>query len=730
MKQRIDDHLGGIERPFSRFPGTVALGSTGRRLWADYLFPEPGFRGRFGYIHTADIRSLLTLRFEREDGEAVRWRQVTHRWHPSYLALEYASPEASVSELKFITADDVAVTLFTVKARTALTVRGRLSREPWVGGTIHGEPAFAAAACSDSGLLGSGVRLGADSPCRFAAAAAVASSAEEASRRAAWWAARANPLEEHGRQFDAWFDACPDFRCSDPYLTRMWYYRWFLLRCNMAEPASGFLQHPCFFDGRHGIVADDAVAGEESTVYGFSAFSTCNANHSLAELKWHGDDSLFRSALENFFASQPLDVSDEYYSAYGRKVVYSPPGMFVSTIRADSLAGTFHPHFIPQLVREFHQVHPDPAWLRRALPHLGEDVDAWITHLSGPDMLPVCETHGNTAMEYQPSFFYFAGYPEMEEGYRSSLEHETPLKRTDVAAFLHANLTAVGRLCLEAGQEAEGRAYLREAARLAGRIEQVLYDPRRRFFYDAHYETGEKALCEVVSGFWPLFLSDEPPPRRLARIFDHLIDEREFWTPFPAPSASRTCPVYAADNTWRGRRVHMCLWNGPVWPYADSFLARAFARAARMHRRRYERAYADFMKRFARLMFRSQDMEKPCVVEHYNPETGAPLSTEDDYLHSHFNDLIVRELCGVRLGGAPPGGAAASDRGSAPADVLTVDPLDFGLESFSLENLRYRGRRVDIASEGPVLEVFVDGKLRAGSRRSPGDPRERLRIEL
>lgn len=699
-REGIDSVLGNIRRPFSRFPDTLLVSSTGERLWCDYVFPEPGFRGRFGYVHCTDLRVLFEITVE-SGGRPVRWNAREHAWFPSHLRLELRGEGVELWEDKLVTADDCAVSVLRVTNRggSPLVLRVRSHDAAIDGRTFHGTRPRVATACRPAGLSAGGARVEVGGTLEAVVALAFADSAPEAARRAASRLGAADPAAQHAAEYQAWFDLCPTLAASDEGLVRMWWYRWFLLRHAMSIPRTGFLPFACFYDGRHGIVPDGSRAGEEKLTYGFSSFSTCNATHSLAELKWYRDPSLFRGSVDTLLLTQEQDVSDEYYTASGRRVVYSPPGMFVSVIHADRLAGTFHPHIVQHHVRELSCIHEEPEWLEAVVPGLCRDVESWYRYLTpsggAGDLLPICETHGNTAMEYQPSFFAFSGFPEMEVGYRNSLAHETPLKRADLAAFLHANTAAAAGLCAATGRQGQATALAARAQALERSIMGKMWDPERRFFYDLRHDTDEPALVRQVGGFWPMFLSGRVPGAAALEAFDCLFDPSEFWTAAPCPTAARSCPVYAPDNTWRGKRVHMCLWNGPMWPYATSFLLSALSTAARHDRPRWERGFAELFRRFTRTMTRGGDPALPCVVEHYNPETGAPLSTEDDYFHSHWIDLVVKNLAGVR---------------PERTDALVLDPLDMGVESFDLDGLVFRGHEIRVSRDGGPTTVRCDGE--------------------
>jgi hypothetical protein len=212
-------------------------------------------------------------------------------------------------------------------------------------------------------------------------------------------------------------------------------------------------------------------------------------------------------------------------------------------------------------------------------------------------------------------------------------------------------------------------------------------------------------------GFYPFFalLANE----KHLGIFEHLANEKEFWTPWPAPTVSKDCPAYSPTPHWKvgphasrqKPNLYRCSWNGPVWPLANSLLAESLARAAKMSGdAKLVRLFSQFIRKFALLHFKDQDIDSPWLVEHYNPVTGEPLSPCHDYFHSWFNDLIIRHIVGF----------TPRDDGK-----LELHPVDIGLNEFAMEGIYYRGMNIDIKwlrpgkkrrSRNEGYSLFVNGK--------------------
>ena len=60
-RRTIDTYLQHKNRTLRTRPGKLLLGSTGARLFADYLDPAPGFIGRIDFIHKLNLPGIFTF---------------------------------------------------------------------------------------------------------------------------------------------------------------------------------------------------------------------------------------------------------------------------------------------------------------------------------------------------------------------------------------------------------------------------------------------------------------------------------------------------------------------------------------------------------------------------------------------------------------------------------------------------------------------------------------------
>lgn len=223
---RMDDLL---RRPYS---ATTPLGCAGDIVRADA--PQDwGFRGgvHLGSPQTPQGIGPFTLTLS-VDGEAVTPGDALYR--PSHVTLNGRHEESGlqVTEDKFITDDDVIVSVISLRNPGEVTVTVELDYTWGIasGATeIAGRSLFVRREAPPGDDLVQSLPSGARRSMVFAVA--VAPSREEAVYRASYWRDRENPVYAQATAYQNWFEEnAPRFDCSDPWLTKLWYHRWAAVR--------------------------------------------------------------------------------------------------------------------------------------------------------------------------------------------------------------------------------------------------------------------------------------------------------------------------------------------------------------------------------------------------------------------------------------------------------------------------------------------------------------------
>ncbi len=470
----------------------------------------------------------------------------------------------------------------------------------------------------------------------------------------------AGPLLRSERGWQAFFEGLPRFRCSDPYLEKYYYYRFFGLRLNAFDTGGRFnLARPGIFEGintgwfRHQI--------------------SYSAQAHLREARWLHDPALAQGSLENFAATQRADGS--FVGG-----IMTGPGA-----RADN--GSLYHGDWGAALRGLHAVHPDEAFLRRMFPAL-VGYAGYYQRAHDADGTHLYDVHNQAETGQE----YMARYQFVDP--RADLWGPLRLKGVDATVYAYHLFRCLEWLAPLLG-EALPAGFTGEAEAIAAAVRERMWDPDIGFFLDVHPLTGERCPSKAAVGFYP-FLSDIPGREHL-RAFDHLFNPDEFWTPCPLPATSLDDPTFNAEGEWKDRR-HNCPWNGRAWLMTTSHVAQALAHTAqRFDEPRLAAQAAELLRRWVHSLYLDGDLARPTSYEYYNPFTGAApfFRGTDDYMHSWISDLLVQFVAGLQ--------PSVDGR-------LVIHPLPFGLDSFSLENARVQGHDVSITWRvGEGLSVRVDG---------------------
>lgn len=187
-------------------------------------------------------------------------------------------------------------------------------------------------------------------------------------------------------------------------------------------------------------------------------------------------------------------------------------------------------------------------------------------------------------------------------------------------------LRRLGPLCRAAGYpEHEAREFEDRAGRVVAALEAKSWDPEAGVFWDlaGWSETPERIL--TFTSLFPLVLAELDPAKATRLIDDHLLNEREFWLPYPIPTVAATEPSF--DPDWKTRTT----WRGPSWVAVNWYLYWGL----RDHGR------PDVASELARRTI--EMVGRGGMREFYNPLTGAGEGARDFGMSTIVLDLIDAE---------------------------------------------------------------------------------------
>ena len=460
-----------------------------------------------------------------------------------------------------------------------------------------------------------------------------------------------------------WFEMVPYFECSDPFIEKIYWYRWYQIKLNLVRIRKGNHPYPCVFEG----------------IDGFRYHILYSTPFINMDLRWLTDSRYAYSNTLGLLHNQNNDGSIPWYSGISYKV------------------GTGQ-GFVTTSAWEIYKVRPSKKWLNKIYPKLKKVQEFWDKYRD-PDNDGLYDTvnHWETGQEFNPRYCVFSEHCEFDE-FR--------LETVDASVYAYARMRDLSKMATILGKEDESLIWKDEAEKTKSAILKLLWSEKDAFFYDIDSITHEKTFVKTPNGFYP-FWGRFGQERHLTIFEKHLFNENEFWTPYPLPSLSKDHPWFSSQGIWRDKIRHSCPWNGRTWPANVSHVIDALGYAIERFKaaEKYKSGFVEFFNRFVRMLFFNNDPKLPNTFEYYNPFTGQPAYFRgvDDYLHSWIIDLIVKYVAGIR-----------------PMDEkkLKINPMPFDVEYFTLKHVKYKNHLIDVAWRKSKFDkypkgysVYLDGQL-------------------
>ncbi|MBD3191541.1 MAG: hypothetical protein GF308_12905 [Candidatus Heimdallarchaeota archaeon] len=458
------------------------------------------------------------------------------------------------------------------------------------------------------------------------------------------------------------FHSVPHFSCSDPYLERYYWYRWYGLFQNKIEENSFNHRYPCICEG----------------IDYFRGHISYSAQCHVLETRWMNNPQLAQGSILGLFEHQKEN------------------GFLPGRIDAGRIwENTFYHADWGRVILALHQIHPDMKFLEKIYPKLVLylqyfDLERDKANIGLYDVID----HWETGQEFNRRYQVINPKADQGEKFR--------MKGVDATVYIYNLQKTLARIAQLLSKEKDAKKFEQQAKKTGEAILKYMWDPDEKLFFDLDSESLESTGVKTPNAFY-VFLTDLPKQKHLPALTNHLFNKDEFWTTWPVPSVSLTDSEFNAEAEWKGRRRN-CPWSGRVWPMTNSHICDALGITANRFQGIFREKLVELLSRFVRMMFFNQNPQKPNCFEHYNPHTGKPSTYRgiDDYQHSWVVDLIIKYVVGFR-----------------PAKSgFIVDPLDFRLAYFTIHNIPLRGHEVSIIwrtkeIDGylPGLSVFVDGHL-------------------
>jgi putative isomerase len=247
-----------------------------------------------------------------------------------------------------------------------------------------------------------------------------------------------------------------------------------------------------------------------------------------------------------------------------------PSGMISRSVPSNEYHGPEHVKpFLSQIAVLVERFYGETDWIlnEHSFPRLRSYLDYWLQAMDGNgDGLSEWMSAPHTGMDNQHER---AGYwlDRFSEG-------------VDLNCYLVRECRAFARLASLRGEAALATEYTAAADARAERIREVLWDERDGFFYDGNARFGEvfkspkagwgainrvnERLIRVksVAAFTTLWAGVATPEQARRMVVEHLLNPREFWSPYPAAALAKSERWYSRDPMPCDMG---CGWRAQTW---------------------------------------------------------------------------------------------------------------------------------------------------------------------
>jgi len=423
------------------------------------------------------------------------------------------------------------------------------------------------------------------------------------------------------RDWDWYKENIPFFECPDAEINTTYYYRWELVTKHLTygSPNSGysfteFIDRP-FWSGAYGSIS-------------------CPAGHQLYEIRWLRDARFARD-----------------YSRYWFRTPGAEPRRYGC--------------WLADAVWAVQMVHPDDPFVKELLPDLENNFQGWEKRQVVPQIGLFWQNGHDDGMEYNITSRQTEDIVRGANGYRPSFN-----------SYMYADALAISHIAALAGDEATARFYAEKAASIKEKVQKLLWDARREFFFPMFRRDEKDANGNVVKantltyqsgkfagnshgreeiGFVPWQF--ELPDSGYESAWKLLMDRDYFFADFGPTTVERHDPQFILQRT-------CCWWSGQSWPYATTQTLKALANLLHDYKQQFV-TRADYFKLLGIYTRSHRKNGRPYIAEAAHPDSGSweghdSYNHSEHYFHSGYNDLIITGLIGLK---------------PRADDVVEIDPL-------------------------------------------------------
>ncbi len=464
-----------------------------------------------------------------------------------------------------------------------------------------------------------------------------------------------------------WFEKnIPFFDCSDPQITRIYYYRWQLYKAHLKDL------------GQRGYIVTEFLDDVGWALKPFQSLNDATAFH-IDEGRWLKDGRYLDDYINFMYAGG----NDRHFS--------------------EAIAAAVYNRYL---------VNGDRAFATRNLDSMERIFQLWTNRYDAAKGLYSIEPILD-ATEYTISSIDASG------GRDGFLRGDA--FRPTINSFMFANAVAISKLAALAGRTNDADAFAARADAIRNAVQTNLWNDGMVHFID-RYKTDNQFVHywdfirgRELAGYvpWAFELPDHDPKYHAA--WTHLLSPTELGGPFGLRTVEPSYEYYLRQYryvTIAGVKVPECQWNGPSWPFDTTLVLEAMANLLNDYTQDVVHA-SDYVRLLKQYTAEHYLNGTPDLQEDYNPDTGkviVGLPRSHHYNHSGYVDLIINGLVGLR----PQADDVLEINPLIPSDADVSNSIDY----FCLENVSYHGQLVTIVydrdgrhyKKGAGLSAYVNGR--------------------
>jgi glycogen debranching enzyme len=311
---------------------------------------------------------------------------------------------------------------------------------------------------------------------------------------------------------------------------------------------------------------------------------------------------------------------------------------------------TIQPPVVARAVERIFEATGDKDFVREVLPPMVRFFD-WLARVRDPDNdgLVALIQPDESGLDASPKYDKAMGIPydppadtlptlqrsmqRLFDAYQDVPPEKQPL--LDVFLFEDVMMNSIyadGLRALATLSRAVGapdpERFERASKRTLDALMAKCWDQDAGVFWDLSGVAEERAKVLTFTSLFPLILPDLDPAVAKRLVDEHLLNEKEFWTPYPVPSVAANELTF--DPTWQTKTT----WRGPTWVNVNWYLYWGL----RTH------GFNDVATELARRTIAMQ--ARGGIREFYDPFTAEGYGATDFGWSTLSLDLIAAEQAG------------------------------------------------------------------------------------